>query len=212
MSYPRGYALRRRTIGVIAAIAMSSTCFALAETRADAASAVFIEPVFGLAVESGKASYLPLAPDVAKRCSLAGTKYLIFAHIKDKGGDAYIVQDADGASGVAMRVSAAECTTAEASWTLSGVHQGSYGPAPGSPALPGDKADKVCQSGVCHYVLRSPAEEQMLKALLDDAIAKGQQANGGAAVFRTKACEPAVIRNAEDYPAVRARLGSLCGM
>ncbi len=211
MSYPRGYVLRRRTIRVVAAIAITSTCIALAEARVEAASA-FVEPVFGLLVEPGKANYLPLAPDIARRCSLTATRYLVFAHIKDKAGDAYIVQDDAGTGSVGARVSPAGCTTVEVSWMLAGVHEGSFGAAQDVPGLPGDKAEKVCRGGMCHYVLRSSGEELLLKALLDNAVATGQQAHGGPAAFKAKACAPAVIRNAEDYPALRARLGSLCGL
>jgi len=211
MPYPGGYALRRRIVRVVAAVAISSTCFVLPAAPASAQTA-FIEPVFGLLVEPGKASYLPLAPDIAKKCSLAGAKYLVFAHIKDAGGDAYILHDVDGGTGIGARVSPAGCTTAESSWMLSGVPKAPYAAAPPAPALPGDKADKVCQGGVCHYVLRSTAEEQLLKALLNDAVLKGQLAYKGPAAFKAKACELSVIRNAEDYPAVRQRLGMLCGM
>lgn len=208
MSYPGGYALRRRIVRVVAAVAISSTCFIMPAW----AQSAFVEPVFGLLVEPGKAAYLPLAPDIAKRCSLAGAKYLVFAHIKDTGGDAYILQDADGGAGVAARVSPAGCTTVESTWMLSGVPKAPYSAGQPAPALPGDKADKVCQGGTCHYLVRSAAEEQLLKALLNDAVLKGQAAYKGPAAFKTKACDMSVIRNAEDYPAVRARLGSLCGM
>jgi len=208
MSYPGGYALRRHIVRVVAAVAISSTSFI---TPAWGQSA-FVEPVFGLLVEPGKATYLPLAPDIAKRCSLTGARYLVFAHVKDTGGDAYILQDADGGAGVAARVSLTGCTTAETSWMLSGVPKAPYGAVQPAPALPGDKADKVCQGGICHYVVRSAAEEQLLKALLNDAVLKGQVAFKGPAAFRSKACDMSVIRNAEDYPAVRARLGALCGM
>lgn len=213
MSYPGGYALRRRTIRVVAAVAITTATLTLPMTATRAAQAMYMEPVFGLLVEPGKANYLPLTPDIAKKCSLTGAKYLVFAHIKDKAGDAYILREAaDGAGGVAARVAPEGCTVSETTWMLSGVRQGSLAPASTAPALPGDKAEKVCQGGVCHYVLRSAAEDQLLKALLDDAIVKGQQANGGPTAFKAKACEPAVIRNAEDYPAVRARLGMLCGL
>ena len=208
MSYPGGYALRRRTVSVVAALAISSMCFA---APAQAQSA-FVEPVFGLLVEPGKAAYPPLTPDVAKRCSLAGSKYLVFAHIKDAAGDAYILADADAGTGTAARVTTGGCTTVESTWMLSGIAKPPYGAAQPVPSLPGDKAEKVCQGGVCHYVLRSAAEEQLLKALLNDAVLKGQQAYKGPAAFKAKACEPSVIRNAEDYPAVRARLSMLCGM
>jgi hypothetical protein len=212
MSYPGGYALRLRTIRVIAAVAITSSCLTLTQSPAGAAPAAYIEPVFGLLVEPGKAAYLPLAPDVAKKCSLAGAKYLVFAHIKDKAGDAYIVQDTDaGTPGIAARIAPEGCTTVDTVWMLSGV-KGSYGATSATPGLPGDKADKICQGGVCHYVFRSAAEEQLLKALLDDAVLKAQTALKGPAAFKAKACEPGVIRNAEDYPAVRARLGMLCGM
>ena len=208
MSYPGGYALRRHIVRVVAAVAISSTFFIMPAW----AQSAFVEPVFGLLVEPGKAAYLPLAPDIAKRCSLAGAKYLVFAHIKDAGGDAYIVQDADGGAGVAARATATGCSTVETSWMLSGVPKAPYGAAQPAPALPGDKADKVCQGGICHYVLRSAAEEQLLKALLNDAVLKGQLAFKGPAAFKSKACDMSVIRNAEEYPAVRTRLGALCGM
>jgi hypothetical protein len=208
MSYPGGYALRRCIVRVVAAVAISSTCFIMPAW----AQSAFVEPVFGLLVEPGKAAYLPLAPDIAKRCSLAGSKYLVFAHIKDTGGDAYILQDAGGGAGVAARVSPAGCTTVESTWMLSGVPKAPYSAGQPAPALPGDKADKVCQGGTCHYIMRSAAEEQLLKALLNDAVLKGQAAHKGPAAFKTRACEMSVIRNAEDYPAVRQRLGSLCGM
>ena len=209
MSCPGGYALRRRIVGVVAAIAISSTTFVMPAW----AQSAFVEPVFGLLVEPGKAAYLPLPPDIAKRCSLTGAKYLVFAHVKDKDGDAYIVQDSDaGAPGVAARVTPAACTTAETSWILSGHPKAPYGAVQPAPSLPGDKAEKVCQGGVCHYVVRSAAEDQLLKALLNDAVLKGQAAYKGPAAFKAKACDMSVIRNAEDYPAVRQRLGLLCGM
>lgn len=211
MPYPGGYALRRRIVRVVAAVAISSTCFIMSAAPARA-QAAFIEPVFGLLVEPGKAGYLPLAPDIAKRCNLAGAKYLVFAHVKDAGGDAYILQDAGGGAGVAARLAPAGCITAESSWMLSGVPKGPYGAVQPAPLLPGDKAEKICQGGVCHYVMRSMAEEQLLKALLNDAVVKGQLAYKGPAAFKAKACELSVIRNAEDYPAVRQRLGTLCGM
>lgn len=211
MSYPGGYALRRRIVRVVAAVAISSITFALPAAPAWAQSA-FIEPVFGLLVEPGKANYLPVAPDIAKKCGLAGSKYLVFAHVKDAGGDAYILLDVDSAAGIAARVAPTGCTTAESSWVLSGLPKAPYGAAQPAPALPGDKAEKVCQGGICRYSLRSAAEEQLLKALLNDAVVKGQLAYKGPAAFKAKACELSVIRNAEDYPAVRQRLGTLCGM
>jgi len=188
MSCSTGDALRRT---VRAITIMTSASFVLA--GAPAIAATFVEPVFGLLVDGAKARYQPLAPDVAKRCNL-GSPQLVFAFAKDKGGDLYLVQPAGGdGAGMLLRVAPAACTAAEASPVLTG-----------QAAPPG--------AGMAQTVAVQSGGGQVPKALLDDAVLRGQQANGGPAAFKTKVCQPAVMRDIEAYPSVRARLGTLCGM
>ena len=71
MSYPGGYVLRRRTIRVVAAVAITTAALALPMTAARAAQAMYMEPVFGLLVEPGKDNYLPLTPDKVMAAMLA---------------------------------------------------------------------------------------------------------------------------------------------
>lgn len=194
MSCSTGYAGRRRGSRAIAILSVSF----LALGSAPAQAATFVEPVFGLLVDQAKARYLPLAPDIARRCNLTAGAWLVFAHAKDKAGDLYIVQVGDAAGSV-LRVSPAGCAVAEASQMLAGKAAAPPG---------GGMAQAVAvQSGAVQ-----PGETQVPKALLDDAVLRAQQANGGPAAFKAKACQPAVMRDIEAYPAVRSRLGSLCGM
>lgn len=188
-----GPALRRRAIRAAAIITIASTALGLAQTPALAA-ATFVEPVFGLLVDGAKARYLPLAPDVAKRCNLAADPWLVFASAKEGGGDLYIVQPASGdGAGAILRVSPAGCAASEASLVLSGQ----------APMPAGAMAQPVAVQS---------AGAAPPKALVDNAVLRAQQALGGPAAFKTKVCQPAVIRDIEGYPAVHARLATLCGL
>jgi len=219
MPWTRGHA-RRRNIIRAGAIIMLSTCGFGA--RAAVAPSDYSEPIFGLLVEQGKASFDMLPAAVTAQCKgLGGTASLVFAHVKDATGDAYILlasppNDPTGAPiGVTMRIDKSGCTAEKSVWTLSGqAPSGTYVMAKASFSLPGNQAPKLCDAGAadsCHYMLRSADEERMLRALVDDAVLRATRAWGGLARFKDKACTPSVMRNNDDYPVVRARLSQLCG-
>lgn len=192
MSCSTGEAPRRRVMPGTTIILMATAGLLLASGPARAAT--YAEPVFGLLVDSAKARYLPLAPDIAKRCNLAAGAWLVFAHAKDKAGDLYIVQTSAGdVPGSVLRVAPAGCAVAEAGAVLAGQAT-------------------VPAAGAAQPVAAQSGGAEPPKALVDDALLRAQQANGGPAAFKAKACQPGVMRDIEAYPAVRTRLGLLCGM
>ena len=73
---------------------------------------------------------------------------------------------------------------------------------------------EVCphgQAGDCYYVLRSAAEEAVLRSLVKDAIERAIKAYGSQALFGKKACTPSQLAGSESTAVVLQELEKFCG-
>ncbi len=120
-------------------------------------------------------------------------------------------QDGDS-FGSSLWIKGTECTGDESKWTLSGT------PPPGGyrqdhpwEGLPGHDASK-CQiptrDEYC-YILRSPSEEAVLRALAQDALQRAVKAFGRAQ-FKKKECSAEAISEQADYPIIQQELRKFC--
>lgn len=178
------------------------------------------EPIFGITYDYTKVHYEPVPAALRKTCGgfEVGT-YWTFAHF-EKGGRAYYVvlgvwPDQDGDSlGNAIEIDGSKCTIDESTWMLSGfVPSTGYLQVKNAPELPGLNAKEICDQGAlgsCHYLLRSAAEEETLRALVDDAIKRGILAWGGDASFKHVACVPTILKGQKATPIVQQALEQYC--
>ena len=110
-------------------------------------------------------------------------------------------------------VSGGTCHGEDSKWMLSGlVPVGGY-PTPSPPVgLPGLGAPSVCDrgpTGDCHYLLRSAAEEALLRDLVRDALERGIRAWGSAVAFRKAVCRPEVVGD-DLYPVLNQEVSRFC--
>ena len=182
------------------------------------------DPVFGVQFDPVLVRYQATPRAVLSLCHLSRDRvYWTFAHVR-KGGAEYFVEmviphegeDNEGRGDVfggAVVVSSGTCHGEDSKWMLSGlVPVGGY-PTPSKPvSLPGLGAPSVCDrgpTGDCHYLLRSAAEEALLRDLVRDALDRGIQAWGSAAAFRKAVCRPKVVGD-DFYPVLNQEVSRFC--
>jgi len=180
-----------------------------------------IDPMFGIPFDYAKEHYEQMPASVRKTCSgFEDGTYWTFAHAEQNGKGYYVVlgvwpeQDGDSLGNV-IEIAGSKCTVDDSTWMLSGVAPSSgYSKGEAVLGLPGLNAKKICDQGAlgsCHYELRSAAQEQLLRALVDDGIKRGVLAWGGDASFRRVACAPAILKGNTATPIVRDALERYCG-
>jgi len=176
------------------------------------------EPIFGLTYRTSPIRYEKIPSWINKKCHLGGYELSDYAHASREGSEYFIVMDSSGQEddplGNSIWLKGAVCIADELKWTLSGVpplrgyrgDQFTEGP-------PGWKAPEVCENqptgSFCHYVLRSPAEEAVLRSLVQDGIQRAVKAFGKSQ-FRKKECSAEVIAQESDYPIVQQELRKFC--
>jgi hypothetical protein len=101
--------------------------------------------------------------------------------------------------------------TEDSSWMLSGSIPASGYPNPKAVGtLPGLHASESCdQVGNCHYELRSPEEEEVLRALVSNAIERGIKA-WGESRFASRACAPGLMLSNSLDPVLQSALKNFC--
>jgi hypothetical protein len=102
----------------------------------------------------------------------------------------------------------------ESNWTRSGVPPaGGYQNTKLTEGLPGMNAPEVCEDRprypLCRYVLRSAAEEALLRGLVQDGIERAVRAFGRDQ-FKKKACSSETFSEQSDYPIVQMELRRFC--
>jgi hypothetical protein len=178
------------------------------------------DPMFGLEFHPSMVKYELMPAKVLRTCGdfLPG-RYWIFAHLR-KGDTDYFVetgmspkQEGDIFGGV-LAITDSKCQSEDSTWMLSGfVPMNGYPQAAAPVLLPGFGAKSMCGKGPlgdCHYILRSAAEEAILRGLVRDGLARGIRAWGGVARFKREVCRPRVIEANVSQPIVRQELITFC--
>ena len=175
------------------------------------------DPMFGLSYDYTKITYEQFSKSVAHLCRLEkGGKYWLFAHTHRKSGDYYVVMgvvpgQSGDSLGIALWVRDPECDAEDSLWMQSGFSPAEgYTSIPYSGELPGMGAQKACNNGDCHYVLRSAEEEAILRDLVRDAISRGIQV-WGEERFRKEACQSAPLKDRNSpTPIAQKALAEFC--
>jgi len=180
--------------------------------------ALLEDPIFGISYSPSQARYEEAPLLLKKRCRLGNDPIWIYAHVRKDDSDYFIVTgyqlpeyEPEGSS---LWVEGAECRDDLSAWTLSGLPPtGGYQNAQSSAGLPGLGAAKVCENRpeeqFCRYILRSPAEEALLRDLVQDGLQRAIKA-WGKAPFRKKQCSAEAISKQSDYPIVQQELRKFC--
>jgi hypothetical protein len=178
------------------------------------------EPVFGITYDSTKVNYEPIPAVLRRTCrGYEVGRFWTFAHFEKEGRAYYVVQGVwprqDGDSlGRVEEIDGSKCKGEDSTWMLSGFLP-STGYLEHKPlaGLPGLDANRICDQAVlgsCHYLLRSAAEEEVLRALVDDGIKRGIRAWGGDAPFKQAACISSVLKGNPSTPIVQQELERYC--
>ena len=177
--------------------------------------------MFGISFKPDTVRYEPIPERIRELCpDFKRGQFWTFAMLQSGGSEYYVVlgvrpgQDGDSL-GTALQIEGSKCQVEDSTWMLSGVipGKGYSQPAP-SARLPGLGAPEVCphgQAGDCYYVLRSSAEEAILRGLVKDGIDRAIKAYGSQALFGTKACTPSQLSGSESTPVVLQELERFCG-
>jgi hypothetical protein len=178
------------------------------------------DPIFGLSYDTSVVRYEEVPSWLDKKCHIGRDHSFIHAHVRNKGSELFIVMsyssDQDGDSfGNSFWVKGAECKGDSSNWTLSGkLPERGYGLLSRSwEGLPGNGALELCDDNPCrgnyHWVLRSPAEEAVLRSLVQDGIQRAVKAFGRAQ-FGKQVCSAQAISEESDYPIVQQELRKFC--
>jgi len=176
------------------------------------------DPIIGVSYDYTKVHYDPMPVSVRQICRDydKGT-FWTYAHAKRESEDYYVVMgvrpgQTGDSFGAAVVVVGSDCADQDSLWMLSGiVPAGGYSPKAEYVGLPGLDAKEVCdQMANCHYVLRSAAEEAILRDLVRDGISRAVKAWGGADRFKKEACKPSVLTGHSDTPIVQDELTKFC--
>jgi len=176
------------------------------------------DPIFGISYSPSLARYEEADLLLKKKCRLGSDPIWIYAHVRKEDSDYFIVTGEQlpeyESEGSSLWVKGAECRDDLSAWTLSGLPPaGGYQNAQSSAGLPGLGAAKVCENRpdeqFCRYILRSPAEEALLRELVQDGLQRAIKA-WGKAPFRNKECSAKAIAKLSDYPIVQQELRKFC--
>jgi hypothetical protein len=176
--------------------------------------------MFGISYDYTKVHYEAMPASIRHVCPTfeRGT-YWTFAHTQRESGDYFVVmgvtpgQDGDSL-GVAVVVQGSKCYEEDSTRMFSGFPPtGGYGQVSVLGKLPGLDYPEVCDSGplgACHYVLRSPEEESLLRELVRDAFARAARAWGDGDRFRNEVCKPSLLEANASTPVVQQELTRFC--
>lgn len=185
--------------------------------------AVLVEdPIFGLAFDRAKVHFDSLPLQVRNSCpDFQQGKYLTFAHLRKNSAEYFVVlevvvpgQDSD-VFGVAIEINNSKCHVEDSSKMLSGfIPLGGYHENADKMYFPGSGAKDICDKGpmgACHYLLRSQAEEEVLRGIVQDALARGTHAWGSKAEYKKAVCSSFIVTDANSgYPVVQQELIKFC--
>jgi hypothetical protein len=179
---------------------------------------VRLEPMFGLDYNrSANVSYQPMPMDARRLCpDLQQGSYWTVAHVHRNDAEYFVLlgvqPGARGHSfGTSIEIRGSKCRHDESRWTLSGFVP-SDGYRESVETLPGLGAEPICNKQPledCHYLLRSAAEESLLRELVQDALRRGAGA-WGAAEFRKAVCSPDILEDNSFKPVVHEELSKFC--
>jgi hypothetical protein len=178
------------------------------------------DPVFGVEFNTARVKYEPtpvkvLAQCLGPRSPLAWT----FAQVRYNGSEYLVVMVVPGGEegdvfGSAISLVNGQCHVEPSTWMISGyVPANGYSSVAGPARLPGLGSPPVCAPGPlgdCHYVLRSSAEERLLRALVRDALVRGVRAWGSHAAFQKVACQPKLMGDHSGHPVLQQELLRFC--
>jgi len=189
-----------------------------AQVKQPVRSRIINDPVFGISYHEGEAHYDPVPSSILQLCRTSGPgQYWIYADVQRNGRDYLVVsgipqhQDGD-LFGSALQVANGHCDAEDSTWMLSGsIPPGGYADRQVSAGLPGLKAPESCDNfGNCRFTLRSHEEEEILRALLQDALERGIRAWGGESRFAARACAPNLMLSNSSTPVLQSTLKKFC--
>ncbi len=169
---------------------------ARAQVKQPAQNRVITDPVFGISYQEGEAHYDRVPSSILQVCRTFGPgQYWIYADLRRNGRDYLVVsgipqhQDGD-LFGAAMQIDNGRCESEDSTWMLSGsIPPSGYSDRQMSAGLPGLKAPESCDKlGNCRFMLRSHEEEEILRALLQNALERGTRAWGRIPLRCTSLC------------------------
>jgi hypothetical protein len=179
------------------------------------------DPIFGLPFDPAKVKYEPMPVKIRNVCqAFDGGDYWTFGRVKEDETEYFIVlgrsssQDGD-MFGTGLLINNSACREEESKWLLSGFvpSNGYVTNLSREPILPGEGAKRVCGNSPfadCHYILRSPAEEMVLRELIRDAIARAGSAWKNAGGFRKQVCSPSYLAEQTQMPVLKNELEKFC--
>ncbi len=183
------------------------------------------DPMFGISYSPSRVHYEPMPTLIRQICpGYEHGSFWVFAHLQRESLDYYVVmgirpgQDGDPL-GAALLIKDSKCYQEDSTRMLSGfVPEKGYGEEERELGLPGLNAPQICEHGpqfpygigTCHYILRSPDEESVLRGLVSDALVRGARAFGDAAQFKKAVCVPSLREANSSMPIVQQELTKFC--
>lgn len=176
------------------------------------------DPVFGISYHEAEARYEPVPVAITRICrSLGHGRFWIYAEVRRRGHQYLVVsgiperQDGD-LLGFALQIDGNHCEAEDSTWMLSGtVPSQGYSGRSESGNLPGLNATETCDKvGNCRFTLRSREEEDVLRALVQDALERGSKAWGRASRFAERACAPNLMLSNSSAPVLQSVLKTFC--
>lgn len=179
----------------------------------------FVDPIFGLVFHTAQVAYEVTPEEVVRRCFASDENpYWTFSHVRGDGIDYFVVMaipknQSGDVFGTAVVLAGGQCRTEPSNQMLSGfVPAGGYRKPAEPTTLPGLGASPVCDAEPfthCHYMLRSAAEESLLRAIVRDGLQRGIHARGSEAILRKVLCQSPNEGNAL-YPVVEQEVKQFC--
>ncbi len=198
--------------GLLIGLLWATGTVALAQTRVE-------DPIFGLAYNPSEIKYEKVPSRLRRVCpEFDPHNYSVYADVRRGESEFFIVMhtsSGDGDSfGNTIWGKGAECRVDESNWTLSGIPPtNGYLNVQSAEGLPGLDAPKVCENRprgeYCRYILRSPAEEELLRGLVRDGLQRAVKAFGKSQ-FKKKECSAEAISQQSDYPIIQQELRKFC--
>jgi hypothetical protein len=178
------------------------------------------DPIFGISYQSDKVRYELMPARIRQLCpDFKRGEFWTFAQFRSGTSEYFIVmgvrpgQDGDSL-GAALQIDGSKCQAEDSTWMLSGtLPENGYSYPATAAHLPGLGAPKACPhgpAGDCFYLLRSAAEEAILRGLVKDGIERAIKAYGNQALFGKKACAPSQLTGGESTPVVLQELKRFC--
>jgi hypothetical protein len=171
---------------------------------------VLVEPMFGLAYSYAhdNVHYDLIPAYVARVCPYLSGPTFTYAHVKEGSAEYFVVMgpgpDVVGRGdslGAALAIQGGHCTE----WDSTRMFRATV-------PTQGYHGEKSCEPsmGPCHYVIHSRADEELIRALLREGLARGSRA-WGSKRFRTKVCAPWQPEDIESNPIPYDEVTRFCG-